>query len=183
MTRRPEGWSSRKGYLLLVTPGTDKFAVEERQVIQACAERDVRTLIVYSDRNATGCGLGEVLTPARVLTPGDYCRVLFKWTRELTKGLRWWVCRDSKARSLFVAVIPGIRDTWTNRAFSRRVMAVHGRPQALLSLEPWSSTSLSIVDYLKSRGVLTAGIRTQTTLDREEHAVINTDILFAKSVW
>ena len=183
LAKRPPRSGAGTPYLLLITPGTDKFADEERGVVDACAAKGLRTRTVYSDKDAIASGRGETLSPARVLTPGDHCWVMFKWVLELFKGLRWWVSRDGKARSLFVAAIPGIRDYWSNVAFSRRVVAAHGRPRALLSLEPWSSTSLTIVDWMKTKGVLTAGTRTQTTMDRDEHAVINTDILFAKSTW
>ena len=53
----------------------------------------------------------------------------------------------------------------------------------MLSLAPWSDTSVAIVDVMKARGVATGATRTQTTIDHEEHLTIDADLLFCKSVW
>jgi hypothetical protein len=96
---------------------------------------------------------------------------------------KWWLARDRKARSLSVAAIPGIRQYYLNLAFARRIDQVNGRPRAVLSLAPWSDTSVAVVDTMKARGVATWATRTQTTIDMEEHLAINADFLFCKGTW
>ena len=96
---------------------------------------------------------------------------------------RWWVARDRKARSLAAAAISGIREYYLDLVFARRIDEVYGRPRAVLTLTPWSSTSVAIVDTMKARGVATWATRTQTTIDIDEHLAINTDFLFCKSTW
>jgi hypothetical protein len=53
----------------------------------------------------------------------------------------------------------------------------------LLTLAPWSSTSVAIVETMKAAGVATWATRTQTTDDIDEHLAINADFLFCKSTW
>ena len=118
-----------------------------------------------------------------MLTAGDHARVLALWLREALRLGRWWLVRDRKARSLSVGAIPGIRQYYLDLAFARRIDRVYGRPRAVLSLAPWSDTSVAIVDVMKARGVATGATRTQTTIDIEEHLTINADLLFCKSTW
>jgi hypothetical protein len=96
---------------------------------------------------------------------------------------KWWLGRDRKARSLSAVAIHGIRQYYLDLAFARRIDQVYGRPRAVLSLAPWSDTSVAMVDTMKARGVATWGIRTQTTVDIEEHLAINADFLFCKGIW
>ena len=118
-----------------------------------------------------------------VLTPLDYCPVLCLWLARCAGAMRWWFSGDRKARSLSVAAIPGIRQYYLDRAFARRIELLHGRPRAVLTIAPWSDVSVAIVDHMRKRAIATAGIRTQTTLQLDEHLVINTDVLFCKGVW
>jgi hypothetical protein len=183
VARRPSGIHQGDPYLLLITPGTDKFTGEEQQVRKACERKGLRVLAAYSAEGTLGSEPGAGLTAEQLLSASDYCWVLRKWLVHLLKGCRWCFSRDRKTRGLFVAAIPGIRHHWTSLAFGRRLCATYGRPHAVLSLEPWSTTSVSMVDYMKANHVYTGGIRTQTTMDRDEHIIINTDVLFCKSVW
>ena len=66
---------------------------------------------------------------------------------------------------------------------ARRIDRVFGRPRAVLSLAPWSVTSVAIVNVMRVRGVATGATRTQTTLDVEEYLTINADVLFCKGIW
>jgi hypothetical protein len=181
--RRPARSTSRQPYLLLVTPGGGKYAREEREVVQACAERGLAILRVHSDTREIISSEADIRPAGDVLSLGDYCRVLFKWLLQCVGGTRWWFCRDRKARSLFAAAIPGMRQRCVDLAFARRIEWLHGRPLAVLTLSPWSEVSVAIVDYMKKHAIFTAGTRTQTTIDLEEHLVINTDVLFCKGVW
>jgi hypothetical protein len=181
--RRPARSRSRQPYLLLVTPGSGKYAREEREVKQACAARGLPILRVHSDTRGIESDDKGTLLLRDVLTPLDYCRVLCLWLARCAGAMRWWFSGDRKARSLSVAAIPGIRQYYLDRAFARRIESLHGRPRAVLTISPWSDVSVAIVDHVRKRAIPTAGIRTQTTLQLEEHLVINTDVLFCKGVW
>ena len=118
-----------------------------------------------------------------MLTAGDHVRVLALWLREALRLARWSLVRDRKARSLAVVAIPGIRQYYLDLTLARRIDRVFGRPRAVLSLAPWSVTSVAIVTVMKARGVATGATRTQTTLDVEEYLTINADLLFCKGTW
>jgi hypothetical protein len=170
-------------YLLLITPGDGRYAREEREVSEACAARGVPMVRVLSDsREVQSDGSGPV-SLADVLTAGDHVRVLALWLLETVRLSRWWLVRDRKARSLSAVAIPRIRQYYLDLAFARRIHQVCGRPRAVLSLAPWSDTSVAIVDTMKAKGVATWATRTQTTIDITEHLTINADFLFCKSSW
>ena len=170
-------------YLLLITPGNEKYARESREVTEACATRGLPMIRVLSDSREVHCDAHGPVSLTDMLTAGDHARVLALWLREALRLGRWWLVRDRKARSLSVVAIPGIRQYYLDLAFARRIDRVYGRPRAVLSLAPWSDTSVAIVDVMKARGVATGATRTQTTIDIEEHLTINADLLFCKSTW
>lgn len=182
--RRSRPQPGRVGpYLLLITPGTEKYARETREVTEACAARGLPMIRVLSERREVQSDEPGSVSLTDMLTAGDHARVLARWLREVLRLGRWWLGRDRKARSLSAAAIPSIRQHYLDLAFARRIGRVYGRPRAVLSLAPWSDTSVAIVDVMKARGVATGATRTQTTVEMEEHLTINADLLFCKSTW
>jgi hypothetical protein len=168
---------------MVITPGTGKYAREDREVKEACASRGLPVIRVLSDsREVQSDDHGQVPLPD-LLTARDHARVLARWLHETVRLAGWRMVRDRKARSLWVVAIPGIRQYYLNLAFARRIEGMFGPPMAVLSLAPWSDTSVAIVDAMKARGIPTGATRTQTTIDIEEHLAINADLLFCKSTW
>jgi hypothetical protein len=170
-------------YLLLITPGIGKYAREEREVADACAARGLPMIRVLSDSREVEADAPGPVSLMDLLTAGDHARVLALWLRETVRLSRWWLVGSRKARSLSVAAIPGIRQYYLDLAFARQIDRVYGRPKAVLSLAPWSDTSVALVHAMKARNVPTGAMRTQTTIDIEEHLTINADLLFCKSTW
>jgi hypothetical protein len=183
LQRRSQPPGRLRPYLLLITPGNEKFARENREVTEACAARDLPMIRVLIDTRQVQAIAAAPVSLTDMLTPGDHARVLALWLREALRMGRWWLVRDRKARSLSVVAIPKIRQYYLNLAFARRIYRVYGRPRAVLSLAPWSDTSVAIVAVMKARGVATGATRTQTTTEIEEHLTINADLLFCKSTW
>jgi hypothetical protein len=170
-------------YLLLITPRDGRYAREEREVRETCASRGLPMVRVLSDTREVQHAEPSPVSLAEMLTAGDHVRVLARWLREVVHLGRWWLARDRKARRLTVVAIHGIRLFYLDLAFARRIDQVYGRPAAVLSLAPWSVTSVAMADTMKARGVATWAIRTQTTVDIEEHLAINADFLFCKGTW
>jgi hypothetical protein len=170
-------------YLLLITAKAGRYAREEREVTEACAARDLPMGRVLLGSRDVQFDAPEPVSYADLLSAGDHVRVLALWLRETARIGRWWLARDRKARSLSAAAIPGIREYYLDLVFARRIDQVCGRPRALLTLTPWSSTSVAIINTMRARGVATWATRTQTTIDIDEHLAINADILFCKSTW
>jgi hypothetical protein len=179
---RSGGSASEDKYLLLITPGGSKYAGEEREIVQECRARGIATRTVYVIESTGGSMDSGALSVRTLLTPGDYARVWLSWVLEVATGLHWYASRDRKARSLFAASIFGLRQHHTKVAFARRILLEYGKACAVLSLAPTSAASVTIVEFMKTEGVATAGIRTQTTSAHQEHLAINTDVLFCKSI-
>jgi hypothetical protein len=182
LRRRSGGSASEDKYLLLITPGGSKYAGEEREIVRECRGRGLTTRTVYVIESVGDSMDGGALSVRALLTPGDYARAWCGWVFEVAKGLRWYASRDRKARSLFAAAIFGLRQHHAKVVFARRIILRYSKPCVVLSLAPTSAASVTIVESMKSEGVVTAGIRTQTTSAHEEHLAINTDILFCKSI-
>jgi hypothetical protein len=170
-------------YLLLIAPRDGRYAREEREVSEACAARGMPIVRVLSDSREVQHDEPRPVSLPEVLTARDHVRVLGLWLRDAVHLGKWWLGRDRKARSLSAVAIHGLRQYYLDLAFARRIDEVYGRPRAVLSLAPWSDTSVAIVDTMKARGVATWGIRTQTTVDIQEHLAINVDFLFCKGIW
>ena len=170
-------------YLLLITPGNDKYARETARGNRGLRGARLPIIRVLSDSREVQSDAPEPVSLTDMLTAGDHARILALWLREVLRLGRRWLERDRKARSLSVAAIPGIRQYYLDLAFARRIGRRYGRPRAVLSLAPWSDTSVAIVDVMKARGVATGATRTQTTMDVEEYLTINADLLFCKSAW
>jgi hypothetical protein len=179
--RHPPQPRSRSPYLLLIAPGNGKYASEERAIIEACRAKGVALKAVHTGATADTSFDVPLLSMASTLTPWDHFRVLLIWSWQLIRGVQWYCTRDRMQRNLLVASIPCIWEYDLNVAFARRIAAEHGDPRLLLGLLPASPVVVAIVDYMKGRGVLTAGIRTQTTSRSTENLAINADILFWKS--
>lgn len=179
---RSAALSSGGGYLLLVTIGGAKYAGEEREVVEACRRRGLAVRTVHVSQDSVGVAGENVLSIGSTLTRRDYAQALVNWLGAVFVGLRWCLSSDSMKRSLFVASIPALRAYKTFQLFARRIVSTYGTPTLVLSLAPWTAVSVALVDHMKGCGVLTAGVRTQTTYAEAEHVAINTDILFCKSL-
>ena len=108
-------------YLVLITPGTGKYAREEREVTEACAARGLPMIRVLSDSREVQSDVAGPVLLTDMLTAGDHARVLALWLREMLRLGRWWLVRDRKARSLSVVAIPRIRQYYLDLAFARRI--------------------------------------------------------------
>lgn len=170
-----------EAFVLLVTVGGPKYAREEREMAEACQRKGLGVRKVYATQSADNSPVVDGLSIESCLTPGDYARVLVDWLGAVSRGLRWCLSGDGKRRSLFVASIPALRQYHTHIALARRIVSDYGLPTFAVSLAPWTATSIAVVDHMRQCGVLTAGIRTQTTYAEPEHLVIDTDLLFCKS--
>ena len=175
--------SKASAYLLLITFGGTKYAGEESEILEACHRRGVVVRTVHLDHAPDNTADDSVVAISSILRPGDHIRILLGWLGAVARKSRFLVGRDAMARSLFIASIPALRQSEAFRVLARRIVLNLGEPTAVLSLAPWTLPSGALVEYLKGRGVPTAGIRTQTTHPELEHLSINTDILFCKSVW
>jgi hypothetical protein len=173
--------SPRQPYVLLLSAGGPKYAYEERQVIEACGRKALAVRTAYpAGRSGVSPDWGA-LTTGSILTSADRARAVCNWLLETVHRLPWFFGRDTKQRSLFVAVIPDIRRYYLDVAFAHRIVAKMGAPRFVFSLLPSLASSVAVVEQMKRLAVLTASIRTQTTSKDIEHLVINTDILFCKS--
>jgi hypothetical protein len=168
-------------YLLLITVGQPKYAWEERQMIEVCREKALGVRVAYTTPISDAQSDCRPLSIASALTPADHLRSLWMWMWELGRGLPGVLSRDARERSLRVATIPGIWHYYLHVALARRIVEDHGKPLLVLSLLPSAAASVTVVEYMKAIGVLTASIRTQTTSQDIEHLAINSDILFYKS--
>ncbi|MEN6457563.1 MAG: hypothetical protein ABFC63_01420 [Thermoguttaceae bacterium] len=172
---------TRQPYLLLITVGGPKYASEERAVVEACRAKGValRVIHMFFDQDPSANDL--LLSPFALLHRCDYLGALGRWLGRLVGNARHFVTCDRKQRSLFVAAISSMWQYYLHRAMANRIVADHGAPQAVFSLLPSAAMSRSIVERMKTYGVATYGIRTQTTSRNIEHLAINTDVLFCKS--
>ena len=182
LRRRPVDTTVSCPYLLLVATGTAKYASEEREIVAACEKRGLGVLRVYPGKGGGVSSTGPVLPVHSVLRTGDHARALANWSWAVLRGTRHLFSRDPMRRSLFAASILSIRQYFAYVGLARRIAANHGLPRAVLSLCPTAAMSVAIVASLKEAGVLTAGIRTQTTSSHAEHLAINAAILFCKGV-
>ncbi len=180
LRRRPATHAVSPPDVLLITMGTDKYASEEDDFVQACDARGRSVLCVHSSEDSSAT-LRSARLAASALSPSDYLHIYSSWMRELLPGIRWLFSRDPLRRSLFAAVIPSIWHYKKHQRFASRLIDDYGRPQATLSFAPWSAMSAALVDHMKSEGILTAAVRTQTTPALPEMCAINTDVLFCKS--
>jgi hypothetical protein len=178
--RRRVAPPSREDFLLLITVGGPKYAGEERQISEACRSRGLRVRTVYLlSESEGGPPAGSSLTTS-ALTPSDYARALVSWLWRAGRGSGHLFSSDAQKRSLFVASMNGIRQDCILTRFAHRVVATFGRPRLVLSLAPTAAVSVTLVEYMKRQGVLTASMRTQTTHAEPELFAINTEILFCK---
>ncbi len=179
--RTPARRSFRHPYVLLITIGTAKYAGEEQEIVNACARTGLRVFVLHVSSRKGNLPDDGQLTLDSELTPVDYFWALSRWLWEVFRGLRACFWQDRKARSLFFASIYCIRHYFTNVAVARRILADYGMPLWALSLCPSAAMSRAIIGHVRDRGVVTAGIRTQTTSYALEHLGINSEILFCKS--
>lgn len=170
----------RSNFFLLATVGGPKYAGEERELVEACRKHGLEVLTVHMIQYPQDSARNGTSATMSILTPGDYARALGSWLKQIVKGARWVLSRDAKQRSLAVAALFAMRQYSLYVAFARRVRETCGTPGVVLSLAPSSAVSVALVEHMRSCGVLTAGIRTQTTSAELEFVAINTDILFCK---
>lgn len=171
-----------KPYFLLITIGTAKYASEEREIVASLINKGINVLTVYPDGRVRYSRTGILLSITSILKVDDYAWAMYNWFKSIISGTHNLFFCESKKRSLFVASISSIRHYFISFVLSERIIALQGLPIAVLSLCPFSGTSVAIVDNMKKHRVMTAGIRTQSTALELEHASINTDILFCKSL-
>lgn len=175
---RRRGNGPRGGHMLLLSVGGAKYASEVRVISEECAKRGL--LVTVVDINSLHAGSRDV-EGSWGLSRLDHLRVLSRWLGEVVALMGSSFSSDAKRRALFASAVPGIRDyhLWKQGAyrFARSV----GAPRGLISLAPSSVASRAIVDCMRSLGVPSAGLRTQTTSAELEFAGINTDLLFYKS--
>jgi len=167
--------------LLLITIGSVKYATEEKEIKEVSLKEglQIRTVHVSGDKNILSDG--EQMSMDSLLTEKDYIFAHMKWLANVFRYIYKLFSKDKKCRSLFVNVIPSIRQFYIYHVFARRIINNFGHPILFFSLCPSSQMSIVFADHMKSCNVLTAGIRTQTTSYALEHMAINTDILFCKS--
>jgi hypothetical protein len=182
LRRRSPKDPSMQPYMLLITVGGPKYASEEKKIVELCRDKGLTVSVVYSLPMPSAQSNSELLSVASTLLPRDHIWVLSIWLWKVIGNFPWLSIRDKKQRNLFVAAIPAIRQYYIYVALARRIIANQGTPHLLISLLPSSQASITIIDHMKMRGVLTAAIRTQATLHCIEHLVINADILFCKSL-
>lgn len=178
--RRTRYIDMQEPYILLITLGSPKYADEERKILEACERNKLKILVIYprigfSESNATVNSFRDVLALK------DYFCAMKRGLREIFSGVRFFISGDTKLRSLFVSAIASIQPYYLSHIMAKRIVDCYGKPQLALTLCPFSAVSVAMIDYLKSAGITTASIRTQTTSNSVEHFVINSEILFYKS--
>lgn len=169
-------------YCLVITVGGAKYASEEREITDSLKKNGFNVLIVNSGDGIRNSTTGTFLSTNSYLTVANYVWAMVNWFINVIWGFHNVFSCDKKKRSLFVASISSIREYFITTALAKRIIAAHGIPLAIYSLCPSSQRSVAIVKYMKKNGVLTAGIRTQSTASMLEHIAINTEILFCKSI-
>ena len=180
--RRPRRPSlGEQSYVLLITIGAAKYASEEREFVEASRRRSLEILTIHLSGEAGYAGTSNSLSVETYLKPVDHLWMLVRWWSELISSSRLLVSLDAKQRALYVCAIPAIRHFCSHQALARRIVADHGLPRLVFSLCPGAAPSVAVVEYMKGRGVPTAGIRTQATGCSLEHIAINTEVLFCKS--
>jgi len=169
-------------YILLITNGTIKYASEEDDIIATCNKKGIILLIIYPGKSVNIIHKDQSKILCSIFRPIDYVRPIIEWVFKGINKSHYLFSREKKLRSLFIASIPLIRNYFVNFALAKRIFSIHGLPRAVLSLSSFTCASVAIVDYMKSKGVFTASIRTQSTTFALEHLSINTDVLFCKSL-
>lgn len=173
--------AAHQQYVLLISVGTSKYAGEEQEIIEACGRGRLGTLLLRVDsRNGMFREMDQFSLDS-MLHPSDYIGALWRWSCDVFRGRKWFFGCGGKSRSLFVSSIYSMRHYAVDVALSRRILSDYGTPLWSLSLCPSSSMSRAVFEHFKTRGILTAGVRTQATSYGVENLAINTDILFCKS--
>lgn len=183
MKRAPRRKPQQTPYLLVITMGTVKYASEEDETLKACRKKGLETLTVHIAHGTSIVSDGKSLPMVSFLTPRDHIFAHFSWLKHvLLSGYHMFLSHDKKQRALYASVISDMRQYCIYVSFARRIIAEYGLPSLLFSLCPWSAASVAVSDHMKKRNVMTAGIRTQMTSEELELVVVNTDILFCKSL-
>lgn len=172
----------RRDYVVLVSPGSLKYASEEREMRRAFERAGMEVLTVAISQPIALSGFaGAAPQEARLLT-SFWRRVASDTIRSFieTLGSRGPAAVVTEAEWI-PALLPMIRQYHLSKAIGDSLLARYGRPRALFSLCPQSSVSRALVDSMRSANVLTAGMRTQLTAAATEHLGINVDVLYCKS--
>lgn len=173
---------NRQPYLILITLDSPKYAGEKQKILEACARNKLNVLIIYPGQGFSESGI-FIMPFNLILVLTDYLNAIKSGFREIISGVRFFFSGDRKLRSLFVSTIASIQPYFLNKAIAQSLVHCYGKPQLVLSLCPFSSASIAMIEYFKNNDIFTAGIRTQTTSFSLEHLVINTEVLFVKSLY
>lgn len=180
-------WTARnpivqRDYVVLVSPGSLKYANEEREMRAVFERLGLEVLTVALGRPVRLCGGGGSDPQEARLGTSSSWRVAANTIRSVIETLRGSEpAAAATEREWIPALVPMIRQYHLSKAIGDGLLARYGRPRALFSLCPQSSVSRALVDSMKSANVLTAGMRTQLTAAATEHFGINVDVLYCKS--
>ncbi len=169
-------------YLLLITIGSAKYASEENEIVTTCKLKGYDVLSVYPSHGIKGSSSPHILPYRSFLKARDYLHVMIQWGWHVILGLKNLITMDSKQRSLYVLSITSIQKFFIDLAAIKQIISIQGKPVASLSLCPTASTSIIFNDHLRRQGIVTGGLRTQTTSEELEHQAINADIMYCKSL-